>query len=309
MMPRLGFGINRKGIFFTTLAIVILSLFLLSYTFFSVVQERRSIQKRIETMNGFIFSIEQDVPRELFISGFRSIFIFQGYTLVNGQYVSDVDAGFQELFYNGTLNEVFNDLMLGATYSDIENTIQARGDRISVDVIFSDPVFSVSQDDPWNVKFTLSVGFNASDKSGLARWDRNLVLSAFVPVEGFEDPVYIVETQTTIASNKINRTNVLDFGAPGALQFHASNQFYTNSSEAPSFLDRLRGDLSSLDVNGIESLVDTTNPNLPDIGVPPDASIVDHLYFGTPVSGCQTSGNSPWLILDGGHLGMYETSC
>jgi hypothetical protein len=303
-------SLNKKGIFFTTLAIVILTLFLVSYTFFSVVQERKGIQRRVETMNDFIFSVEEDIPRQLFISGFRMIFIFQDFTLVNGLYVSDLDDKFQELFYNGTFNGVTNELMIGTTFIDIENEIKARGDRISVDVDFGEPSLLVTQDDPWNVKFTLSVSFNASDKSGLARWDKDLVISGFVPIEGFEDPVYIVETQTVAASNKIKRTTVDDFSVPGALQLHASNQFYTNSTgEAPSFLDRLKGDLSATSVNGIESLVDTTNPNLPNGGAPSDTSIVDHIYFGTPISGCSTSGNSPWVILDGGHLGLYGASC
>ena len=68
---------NKKAMIFTLLAIALLSLFLASYGYYSISGDRISINKRIGTMNNFVFSIEENLPRQLFISGFRIIFIFE----------------------------------------------------------------------------------------------------------------------------------------------------------------------------------------------------------------------------------------
>ena len=68
---------NKKGFFFTGIAILLLSLFLASYTFYDDVQDRKSVQKRVETMNSFMFSIEKDLERQVYVSGFRTILVME----------------------------------------------------------------------------------------------------------------------------------------------------------------------------------------------------------------------------------------
>ena len=68
---------NKRGIFFTTLVIVMFSLFIITLTFYSQVQERETIQKRVSTLNNFVFSVEKDIPRQLKATGFRIIFLFE----------------------------------------------------------------------------------------------------------------------------------------------------------------------------------------------------------------------------------------
>ena len=55
---------NKKAIFFTLLVIVMLSLFLISYIFYSVVKSREALNKRIETMNNFVFADWQKKYKE-----------------------------------------------------------------------------------------------------------------------------------------------------------------------------------------------------------------------------------------------------
>ena len=45
--------------FFTVITIFIITLFFMSYTVYDYVKDRSSINKRVETLNNFVFSVEQ----------------------------------------------------------------------------------------------------------------------------------------------------------------------------------------------------------------------------------------------------------
>jgi len=107
---------NKKGVFFTAIVIFIITLFFMSYTIYDLVSDRSSVNKRVETLNNFVFSVEQDVPRYLYIAGFRTIFLIHEEIVATGNYVGSVEDLFDELFYNGSLNGVEKDLMSGATF-------------------------------------------------------------------------------------------------------------------------------------------------------------------------------------------------
>src|SRR3989344_6647454 len=94
---------NKKGIVFTILAIAILSLFAVSYSVYSFVQNREGIDKRIKTMNSYVSSLEEDIPRKLYISGYRIIFLMEEKIIQEGKYLENIDANFSEAFFTGTL--------------------------------------------------------------------------------------------------------------------------------------------------------------------------------------------------------------
>src|SRR3989344_2586417 len=97
---------NKKGIFFTMLVLVMLSLFLVTYSFYSSFQERRTINERVSTMNKFISSLESDMSRQIYISGYRALLSLQSKITDSGQYVSDVDASLEEALLYGTIDGV-----------------------------------------------------------------------------------------------------------------------------------------------------------------------------------------------------------
>ena len=69
--------INKRGMFFTLIAIALLSLLMISVTIYSVANERENVNKRVESMNKYVFSLEEDLSRKLFISEFRILFLFE----------------------------------------------------------------------------------------------------------------------------------------------------------------------------------------------------------------------------------------
>ena len=90
--------------FFTLTALALLSLFLISYTFYSITQERKVISKRINTMNGFVFSLEKDMSRQIYISGYRAILSLESYITESGEFLGDSEDAIYEAIMNGTVN-------------------------------------------------------------------------------------------------------------------------------------------------------------------------------------------------------------
>ncbi len=294
---------NKKGIFFTLLAIAILSLFLISYTFYSATQGRKAIQKRVETLNNFVFSVEQDLERQVYVAGFRAIFLFET-KIISGDYVpAPLDKRFNETFFDGIVygEAVPSDILKDATFSAMLNSLNEKTKKVNVDINMTAPVFTATQDDPWSVKFVLTANLTIKDKNGLASWSKRADIVAYVPIKYFTDPVYLVNANGI--SNKIVQAPVPITN----LYEHAQKQYYINTTLSPSFLDRLQGDLNAQSPYGIESIVDRTNPNIPG---KEGVSCVDYIYFSdSPDSGCAVNSAYSWLKIDTEHLSIYGAGC
>ena len=297
---------NKQGAIFTLLAITMLSLFFLGFSMFALVQNREAINDRVGSLNNFVFSVEEDLPRQLYISGFRTIFLFEKRILETGSYITNFNSTFKESFYNGSIYGESQELMLGATFSEIIDNINLKADKINANVSLSNPFIEVFQKDPWNIKVILKVDMKVEDKSGLASWNKTKEIIAYIPIQGFEDPLYIVNGNGLV-SNKINKTIYQDFvsGADVSnLINHLENSYYINSSDAPSFIDRLEGKTSA-NPNGIESLVYLPKLSAQGVSVE-DKSVVDHIYFSSDnPEGHSVTGMPFWFKIDDAHVGVY----
>ena len=306
-------NMNKRGMFFMLLAILLIGIILLSYTFYSQFRERNTIQKRVETLNNFVFAVEEDLERRLFITLFRIIFLFEEKIIETANPISNMEDKFNEAFYNGTYNGEFQNLMLGATFYDMENVLRAKANKLGANLSFENPKVEVSQDDPWNVKINLSIDFVAEDLSGLVKWNKTLVVISYVPVESFGDPLYVINTNSLVFSN-ISKSPYSDNFVSGSdasnLLAHLEGSYYIVNTDAPSFLDRIKG-INAGNANGIESLVNLDD--LASLGIEVEQkSVVDHIYFssGNPSScGVIPSGMPSWFELDNAHLITYQVSC
>ena len=300
---------NRKGIFFTSLVLAMISLFVISYTVISHIDERRAIEKRVQTLNSYVKSIEDDIPRQLFISGYRAIFLMEKRTIETGNYTTSVSSAFQEIFFNGTLYNQTQNLTQGVKFSDIQTNLQAKADKINAEVFLTSPVVSISQEDPWNIKITLTTNLYVRDKNDLATWNKTSTLSTKIPIKNFDDPLYFISTNGKI-TNKINQTSYTTF-AQGSdvsnLNNHLINSYYKDSTAAPSFINRLQGSLSASPY-GIESLVNLQELSAAGITIQ-EKSAVDYIYFSVSnPSSHHIQGMPGWFKLDDSHLSAYQVS-
>lgn|SRR3989338_3261513 len=307
---------NKKGIFLTTLTLFLLSLFLLSYSISYMGEKRDATNKRISTMNNFLISMEKDMSRQLYISGYRIVFAWGDEVFKYGKYIKNVSYAAEEAFFNGTVNGVENQFLIepgtSYTFNSINESLNENAKKIGVEIFMDKPRILISQDDPWNVKITLISEFLMKDKAGLAMWNKTSIISAEIPIENFEDPVFVVNKvprkiiETNLTFSTLDRNN---------LSIHFNNKYYINNTHAPSFLDRLQGNLTIESPYGIESFVDLDELSLQEVDLDLTKSIVDYVYFSTenPLPFCAGGGLLPlpsWFKIDStnGRCALYGLS-
>jgi hypothetical protein len=199
--------------------------------------------------------------------------------------------------------------MVGATLNDMISTLQTKAQKMNVNITFSFNSLELSQIDPWNVRVRLTANFTLTDKGNLAFWNKTQVIDSLVPIEGFEDPLYTINTQSKVI-NKINRTVYSPFVSGSDttnLSEHSTQGYYIANNDSPSFIGRMQGN-SLANSYGIESLVNVQKLSLQGIIVQ-NKTIVDHVYFSasSPTS-YRVSGTPSWFRIDSNHIAIYNAT-
>lgn len=310
--------LNKKAIFFTFIAILLLSALIFSFSIYSRYRLRTKtlvIETRVHTMDSFIRGIDKDIMRGCFITSYRSILSMTEYVSANGIFIDDAASRFEELFLNGTINNEQQSLMSDTTFNDWITKMKSQASKINLELNFTVDSLAINQSDPWGIDVYLDVSIDIRDVTDIASWSTAKELKTVVPIEGFEDPTYAVNTYGKVL-NTINRTPFTDFviaGNTANLQQHTENSYYVAWSTAPSFLMRLEGNLNASPY-GIESLIDLQK--LIDQGEEVDErSVVDHIYWSDKSVISYHIDNMPgWFMMDNEynadeektHLELYE---
>ncbi len=158
---------NKKAQMFTLIALSLLVLLLMTVSILTIGDNRKPIEKRVTTMDTFLFSVEENLERQLYIAGFRTLFLANDHITKTGQYI-DASDFFNESFFNSTIEGVHQDIMNGANYSDIVGKINDKAKKLSINIKFYNASINISQDDPWNIKLTLNVTIKMDDLSGIS---------------------------------------------------------------------------------------------------------------------------------------------
>ena len=267
---------------------------------------------RINTMNEFIESIEEDVPRSMLIAGYRGVISMQKYIAVNASFLSDVQGVFEEIFLNGTVAGVEQDLMANSSISDWEGRINEEAQNLNINFSLSSRSVRIYHRSPWSVTIELNATFNVDDANGLAHWIFNESFNTTISILSFEDPLYTVKSQDMVTKLVLaaNNTDFVDSATNDTtvLYIHLNNTYYVASGDAPSFLMRFEGNLSN-STFGIESLVnleDFSKQSLPTYA----RSVVDYQYFDDSydASGdkCSFPGMPSWFRMGPSKLDDYE---
>lgn len=307
---------NKKAQLFTILSLMLLGLMLLSFELFSYLNERNVITTRVSTMNSFVNSIEENLDKQIYIAGYRIMFLAGNYIIDEGVYLgkdsyytnSDpINQFFEEAFLNGSVANQEEPILF--TYDTLLEELQGKAKKMNLIIEFENPPSSIDvvQDDPWSFKLVVTFDMKVRDREGLAEWNKTQVISPAIPVTGFRDPVYNVETYNRV-ERLVQKTSFELWDAEN-LEDHIEMKLYYNNSEAPSYLNRLVGNFSE-DVNGIESFV--FRPDLVTQGIPsPEKSCVDYIYFSSEnPSYSSVAGVYPsWFRIDSEHKDIYCPGC
>ncbi|MBI4739562.1 hypothetical protein HY772_08560 [Candidatus Woesearchaeota archaeon] len=304
--------LKKNGVFFTVIAVIVVGFFLVSFGLFASYRDvlRTSVlETRVFTMNNFIKNIDDDMERSLYISGFRALLSLVNDVVTTGVFVSNLSTQFSEVIYNGTINGTAQDLMQNNTLLYWTQKIQEESAKINLNTTIRVGSLLIDQSDPWMVLLTMEANVSIVDKDGAASWNVSRTVQARIPIEGFEDPFFVVKTGGLL-SRKVFRTNLTLWNVTH-LRTHLKNETYLNNSNAPNFLLRLQGSTAASN-NGIETLIDTND--LIQVGISVlNKTSVDYIYWSTNNPGHYgitgiTNVDYPKFRLDSAHLSVYNVT-
>ena len=311
--------LNKKGIFFTFAAIALAIIILLSYsvhTEYRLKDKMEVIETRVDTMSNFVKNLEKDAENAIFIAGFRSLLSLEDYMMKYNQFMAqggspNLANGFKDLFRFGTITtgaetETMS-LMKNNTFLNWTKRMEARANRIGIEIEFTVNSVTITQSEPWMVDVRVNLDIDVQDIKSTASWKiDNKDYTKKINITGFVDPLYLVKTNG-VANNTIRETPYSSW--PAGLSAHLTNAYYREHTDAPNYLMRFENNLAS-NSNGIESLV---TQKLKDKGLPVSSkSAVDYIYFGStspPSCSVVDIADTDFRLDDPAHTGFYGTSC
>lgn len=301
---------TKRAQIFTLISAVLVVFTFITFQVFNTLEKREVIQTRVSTLDHYLKSIEKNLERQLFTSGFRAIFLAEDEIASKGEFIQNFTLFFNEAFFNGTVNGVPKEIMNGATKDYLIDSINSRAKKINAELNIENVSVRLYQAEPWHVTFNFSFYIKIKDNSNLVKWERKQDVITKVPIIGFEDPLFLVYTKSKV-SRQINKTiyegNYVVGTNVSNLKSHVYNGYYAENPSAPSFLKRLEGNLSA-DPQGIESFVFL--PDLDKQGIPVlQKSTIDYIYFSSnSPEHYGVSGMPSWFRIDSqsNHLKKYN---
>ncbi len=303
---------TKKAIFYTTAAIALTIVIIVTYSAYNTYRlndKMDVLETRIETMNFFIKDVEKDLNKGAYIAGYRTLLSFNQFIATNGTFIDDVNERFKESFLNGTIKKQQLNLMKDTTFTEWANRIAAEADKVDILFNFTINEVKLNQSDPWNVDIGLNISLDIRDKRNTSYWVRNRYLITKINIVGFEDPLYIINSNGKVTNTVIptNFTNFVVNGDVSNLLMHANSSYYIMHNDSPSFLMRLEGDLGNSTM-GMESLVNLEEFQKQGVAIK-DRSIVDSIYFDTRNTVNYRINNTPeWFKIDLEHLDTYQVT-
>lgn len=136
--------------------------------------------------------IENDFVRAMKITGKRALLAAVNKVAVDGEYLDNSTLRIHELITNSSLYGYSNTLMANNTLSEWRSRVLSQEHSFIIDASFSDPV--VQNYDGINIKISMVVTVNVSDRLNASRIDRVVLKEVLVSVDGIEDPTFPLNT-------------------------------------------------------------------------------------------------------------------
>jgi len=302
--------LNKKSVVFTFIAVTLL--FIIILIFLININNRTStkIQTtniKVETLNNVVKNLNSTLlPDALRSSSNQAMISLLDYES-NTTYVIDVEDYLRQVMNDGNYNSVLQedmfqdnlDFTLVHTLDEVRNLAERQGAIFNYQPLDFNTL-TIRQDDPWNVVVEMSISYSLSDAKNEISWDiQDRVISTRLDVGDYRDPLYLVQPESR-KSIYIMKTPYANFNNINDFIDHVYNFYFITNVDAPSFLERLHGQLVPSGTNGIESIL---SPVL--FSNPSDYSNVDHQYFSLIPGQC-VQGMPSNFFLESSHLTFYN---
>ena len=292
---------GKKAVFFTILAFIFVNIFLISYqteVTDTPVHTISAIRSRINMMNSFIESLEDDAQRALYISSFRAIVTLDNH-IVNTQQPVEIPKDYYELMFNGTLNGSSVLLMDEQTVGTWRERVEELALLQDLNLTLSYQNLTINHSSPWHLISTMHINYTLEDQKGTALFTRERKISTRMLITDWHDPLFSIRLA---GSRQVFKANTTDLST--TLAEHVSKGYYAANPDAPSFLMRMENKTGSSSY-GIETILNVTSLGLSN---PSNHSTVDHEFWsGSPPSGQETPVGD--IYLDNAHCTYYNVTC
>ncbi|MFH1506340.1 MAG: hypothetical protein ABIE94_05135 [archaeon] len=278
-------GLNKKAIIFTFIGILVVALFSVIFLarYESPIDRKNDvIRVRVQRLNEFVEDFEVYSENTLSVVSIKAIEGILWDIDERNDSIYNFEQAFIECTLNGTLGNGDRDCpnMPGNTLADWFDKIhKIANDKLFINFTYSFENLSISQTQYWYLDVSLDLKYSINDT--YASWGVAKSLETDVSIEGFRDPLYLINGST---ENIITRNDVIGIGQNITMfeEFIEEGQYrVSRSSDSPSFWMRMEGETSESDGAGIFSLV---NPK--DFNNDTNRSYVDFLFFNATKFKC-----------------------
>ncbi|MBI3051066.1 hypothetical protein HYY74_01275 [Candidatus Woesearchaeota archaeon] len=268
---------GRKGIFFTLIAIMLMTILTIAFAPQEQVTHKdrvATVNLRVDTANDFVKRLKYSYMEESAETSGRHALLALVQFINRTTYLPDynaVNTTFVEVFMNGSINgtpvECYLDTRLQPPIKnrDCEPLIpsdyvvmrdrsflsrmrameNASSEYLNIKVDFRDKAddyyvvfYQGNATGPWFVGINITANYSVD--AGLASWNVSQTVSVLVPIEGVMDPVYLVNASF---NNTIRATNSTVWNLSNLSRL-IHDQSYRQSPKAPSLFMRLYYNMS-----------------------------------------------------------------
>ena len=301
---------NKKGIFFTLIAILMVTVFFAALSprqGDDIRDEIPATQTRMKVTDNFITLLRTAyIPTAMRTSSYNALVAISEYQKSHGlrfENHSELQRHFAEVMINGSMDCgtyrsveqcICNCTNTNLSYMKNKTLTQRLRDivdlsnsdlQIRTNFSYRDYNVSLSQDNdtgPFQVRVNATVNFTSTN--GLAWWNFTETYAAVFNVEGIEDPLYSVESRNvtqdgTIYTNRFVETNVTVWNATAVFE-QIDQRKYAYNPSGTSVLTRFTVTNESSPCCGVESFINTHVMNNSNVTGKAEKSFVDWCFFG-----------------------------
>ncbi len=271
---------------------------------------------RSDELQYYTSSINLDLPRAINIVGKRALAVAVIDIAINGTGLDDAKRRIEELMMNNTLYGQNAALMENDSLNEWADRVSSVGNSygFTTNINFTD--LSVKPYNSFSSIMIVNISIHISNNDETVNVTKNYSKEVITTYLGLDDPLYALFTNGFVSrkifahNETIRNVNTVDNAIYG--------EFYMNSSEGPSFFDRLEGklrlsqrykDMSQYQV-GLETFVNLQELSQRGLDVRTNQSCVDYYYFNsTKITGKELSGSdNDWFKIDNYHAGVYNVT-
>ncbi len=304
---------SRKGIFFTLIAILVVSVLFITFVprqGLTLKADIPLVESRVSTANDFVETVKASyLPMALRMSSYNALNALSEYLKQrNNGLFSDNDElnrNFAEVMLNGSIfcelggqnkhMPIDECLGLGRTFMNNRNLTQRLRDienssmaTLHLDTNFSRDwygdynvvLFQNNETGPFQVGVNITVNFSVD--AGVAWWNDTRRISAVFSFDGIEDPLYSVKSQSDLGilyTNVFNQTNLTSWNLTNTFQ-EIEWRRYRYDMNGSSFLTRFTETDERSECCGIESLINPFVMTAASVGNV-EKPYADWCFFGT----------------------------